>query len=179
MVLTPRKVSNQQFVSWASQHLTHNDRVAVETTANSWTFHDQLEPLVAAVLVANSHKLKLITASSSKTDKHDALVLAKLLAANLLPTIWVPPQHVRDLRNITQHRWQLIQKRTAAKNRWHAIFLHQPHIQIPTGNPLQPSQEDWWQNLSISPVERSQIKHYWLISHHCNDLIQEWVSQRR
>jgi transposase len=172
LVLAPRKVSNHQFASWANKHLTQTDKVAVEATTNSWTFHDQLEPLVKAVFVANSHKLKLITASSNKTDKHDALVLAKLLAANLLPTIWVPPQHVRDLRNITQHRWQLIQKRTSAKNRLHAI-LHQNNIQIPTGNPFQSSQEEWWQNLPISPVERLQIKHYWSIIHHCHDLIQE------
>jgi transposase len=84
LVLEPKRVSNHQFASWANKHLTLADKVAVEATTNSWTFHDQLEPLVEAVFVANSHKLKLITASSSKTDKHDALVLANLLAVTSL-----------------------------------------------------------------------------------------------
>lgn len=172
VLLSPKKISNQRFASWAHKHLQPGDQVALEATSNSWTYHDQLEPMVKDVVVANSYKLKLISASSAKTDKHDALVLAKLLAANLLPTVWVPPQHVRDLRNMTQHRWQLIQKRTAAKNRLHAI-LHQHNIHIPTGSPFQSSRKDWWHNLAISPVEQLQIKHYWLTIQHCNDLLQE------
>jgi transposase len=75
LVLSPRKISNQQFGSWANNYLKSSDKVALEATSNSWAFHDQLEPIVKCVFVANSHKLKLITASSCKTDKHDALVL--------------------------------------------------------------------------------------------------------
>lgn len=172
VLLSPKKISNQRFASWAHKHLKPSDQIALEATNNSWTYHDQLEPMVKDVFIANSCKLKLIAASSAKTDKHDALVLAKLLAANLLPTVWVPPQHVRDLRNITQHRWQLIQQRTAAKNRLHGV-LHQHNIQYPTGSPFQSSREEWWHNLTISSVERLQIKHYWLTIQHCNELIQE------
>ena len=172
VLLTPQKISNQRFNMWAHNHLKPSDQVAIEATTNSWTFHDQLEPLVNCVLVANSYKLKLITASSCKTDKHDAMVLAKLSAANLLPTVWVPPPPVRELRNITHHRWQLIQERTTAKNCLHAI-LHQHNILVPTGNPFLASQEEWWQNLALSPVEKLQIKHYWLTIHHCRELIQE------
>jgi transposase len=172
VLLSPKKISNQRFAPWAHKHLQPSDQVALEATSNSWTYHDQLEPMVKDVVVANNYKLKLISASSAKTDKHDALVLAKLLAANLLPTVWVPPQHVRDLRNMTQHRWQLIQERTAAKNRLHAI-LHQHNFHIPSGSPFQSSRKDWWHNLAISPVEQLQIKHYWLTIQHNNDLLQE------
>lgn len=98
VVLTPQKVAVDQFESWARQHLKVTDHVALEATTNSWEFYDQLKPLVAEVAVANCFQLKLISASGRKTDKQDALVLAKLLAANLLPTVWVPPQPVRELR---------------------------------------------------------------------------------
>jgi len=76
----------------------------MEDTSNTWEFYDQLISLVAAVSVANCHQLCLISVSAAKTDKHDALILSKLLAANLLPAVWVTPQHVRDLRNLTRHR---------------------------------------------------------------------------
>ena len=92
VVLTPQKVAVEHFESWARQHLSATDHVALEATTNSWEFHDQLKPLVAQVAVANTFQLKLISASGRKTDKHDAVVLAKLLAANLLPMVWVPPQ---------------------------------------------------------------------------------------
>ena len=79
----------------------------------------------------------MITSSASKTDRHDALVLVKLAAAELLPTVWVPPQDVRELRAITQHRTQLIQERGSAQNRLHDI-LHRynpvsyTHLTLPT-----------------------------------------------
>ena len=88
--------------------LSASDWVALEATTNSWAFYDQLSPMVERVFVANCYKMKLISASAAKTDRHDALVLAKLLAANLLPTVWVPPQHVRELRNLTRHRSKLV-----------------------------------------------------------------------
>ena len=102
VVLTPQKVAVARFECWARQHLIATDHVALEATTNSWAFHDQLKPLVAEVAVANCFQVKLISASGRKTDKQDALVLAKLLAAHLLPTVWVPPQPVRELRAADQ-----------------------------------------------------------------------------
>ena len=90
VLLSPNKISNQQFASWVHNHLNPSDQVALEATSNSWAFHDQLEPMVKGVFVANSYKLKLITASSAKTDKHDAMVLAKLLAATCCPQSGYP-----------------------------------------------------------------------------------------
>jgi transposase len=104
MALTPHKVAVERFAAWARQHLQSTDHIALKATTNSWTFHDQLKPLVAEVAVANCFQVKLISASARKTDKQDALVLAKLLAAYLLPTVWVPPQPVRELRALTSHR---------------------------------------------------------------------------
>jgi hypothetical protein len=89
LVLTPQKVAIDYFPSWAKTHLQASDHVALEATSNSWVLHDQLKPLVKTVAVANTFQLKLISASAAKTDKQDALVLAKLLAANLLPAVWL------------------------------------------------------------------------------------------
>ena len=90
-----KKITTARFAQWAEGNLQASDWVALEATTNSWTFYDQLSPMVERVSVANCYKMKLISASAAKTDRHDALVLAKLLAANLLPTVWVPPHHVR------------------------------------------------------------------------------------
>jgi transposase len=104
VVMKPHKVAVQQFPAWAQANLMATDQVALETTSNAWTFHDILTPQVGHVFVANTFQLKVISASARKTDKHDALVLAKLLAAGVLPTVWVPPQPVRELRALTSHR---------------------------------------------------------------------------
>jgi transposase len=100
VVLSPQKVSVERFETWARSHLQPSDSVGLEATTNAWAFHDLLLPIVQSVTVANSHKIRMISASPTKTDKHDAIVLAKLLAAHLLPAVWVPPQAVRNLRRL-------------------------------------------------------------------------------
>jgi transposase len=72
--------------------------VVIESTTNAWHVYDLLEPLVAEVLVANPIKVKQIAYARVKTDKKDTLILARLLAAKLVPTVWVPPKHACELR---------------------------------------------------------------------------------
>ena len=170
--LAPQKISIQQFTDWAHKHLQASDHVAIEATTNSWAVHDQLVSIVDQVAVANTNKLKMITSSASKTDRHDALVLAKLSAADLLPTIWVPPQDVRELRDITQHRTQLIRDRGAAQNRLHDI-LHRHNLTLPEGNPFRSTNEGWWKELALSRMEQLQVRHYWETMHLLNQQIAE------
>ena len=149
LVLKPFKVPVEHLERWVKSNLRKTDQIAIEATSNSWAIHDLLQPFVGHVSVANSYKLKLISASSRKTDKHDALVLASLLAANLLPTIWVPPQEVRELRRLMQHRTQLVQKRSSAKTQLHAI-LHKNNLHLPEGGPFTQENELWWAKLPLS-----------------------------
>jgi transposase len=94
------------------------------------------------------------------------------LAAQILPCVWVPPQHVRELRMLTRHRTQLVQQRTPTKNRLHAL-LHRHNLQLPEGDPFSPTNTAWWQALPLSSVERLQLQHYWLTIMHLNGLIDE------
>ena len=171
-LLAPQKVSIQRFADWAHQHLEPSDRVAIEATTNSWAIHDQLTSIVHQVAVANTNKLKMITSSASKTDRHDALVFPKLAAAELLPTVWVPPQHVRELRGITQHRTQLIQERGSAQNRLHDI-LHRHNLTLPDGDPFKRTNEGWWKELALSSMEQLQVRHFWETMHSLNHQIAE------
>jgi len=82
---------------WAQKHLRNNDHIAVEATTNTWALHDLIKPFVGKITVAHPQKVRWIAASKVKHDKHDALVLARLLAANLIPDVWIPPAHVRQL----------------------------------------------------------------------------------
>jgi len=100
VLLKPRKVTNEQMPDWAVGHLCLDDRVVIESTTNTWHVYDLLAPLVAEVKVANPIRIKQIAEAHTKTDKRDALILARLLAANLIPEVWVPPVHVRELRQL-------------------------------------------------------------------------------
>jgi hypothetical protein len=93
VVLRPIKLSLLEFTAWAPTHLRLTDAVVIEATTNSWWFVDLVQPLVLSVTVAHPRDLQLITAARVKTDARDARKLAKLLAAGLIPGIWVSPPH--------------------------------------------------------------------------------------
>src|SRR5215472_15763192 len=139
VVLSPRRVDLDDFLSWSQQHLRSTDAVVLEATTNAWHLCDQLRPLVTSVTVAHPLLVKLITTARVKTDARDTLHLARLLAAGLIPTVWIPPQEVRELRALIAHRNRLICQRTQAKNRLRSA-LHRYNIVPPSGGLFAPAQ---------------------------------------
>jgi transposase len=171
-LLKPVKIKIKNFPTWAQENLSVNDSVALEATINSWKIHDDLQDIVAEVLVANSYKIKLISSSATKTDRHDALVLAKLLAANLLPTVWVPPERVRELRELTRYRSKLVGERNKLKSQLHNI-LHKKNLALPVGGPFTEKNELWWGDLPLNEVEKMQIGHHWQSIHQFDKQVSE------
>ena len=108
VVLPPRRGAAAAFEAWARAELTTTDAVVLEATTTAWQVHDLLVPLVASVTVAHPLMVKLIAAARVKTDRRDTINLAKLLAANLIPVVWVPPVVVRELRGLLAHRRRLV-----------------------------------------------------------------------
>jgi transposase len=154
--LKPQRVSLDDLPAWAKDHLSLEDTAVLEATGNAWFVYDLLAPLVGRCAVANPLQVKWISAAAVKTDKQDALRLARLLAANLVPEVWVPPHHVRELRAFIAHRRQLVKQQTRLKNQLHGI-LHRHHILPPPGDPFAVHNRDWWRDLQLSPTERLRL----------------------
>ena len=157
IVLAPRKLSLERFARWAPEHLTPRDQVVLEATVNAWTLYDQLTPLVQEVKIAHPLLVKLISAARVKTDTRDTLHLARLLAAGLIPEVWVPPPPVRELRVLVAHRQRLVRQRTQAANRLHSV-LHAHQITPPPGRLGSASQQAWWEQLELPAVERLRVQ---------------------
>ena len=172
VVLKPRRVTFERFESWINKALRPSDEVVLEATTNAWHGHDLLAPKVAQVIVAHPYHVKLIAAAAVKTDKRDALALAKLLAAHMIPPVWVPPHHVRDLRAIIAHRNRLVSQRTAAKNRMHSI-LHRHNLTPPQGDPFAPNNQAWWNDLKLPASEKLRLKQDMSIINYLSPLIDE------
>ena len=172
IVLQPRRVALNSFERWIGRHLRPGDEVVLEATSNAWLIHDLLEPLVNRVVVAHPYHVKLISAATVKTDKRDTLALAKLLAAKMIPKVWVPPQHVRELRALIAHRKRLISQRTAAKNRLHSI-LHRHNLTPPDGRPFSDDHRAWWDKLALPSSETLRLRQDWIIIEQLSDLIAE------
>ncbi len=156
-ILAACRVEHVDLEDWLAKHLLRADRVVIESTTNAWHVYDLLEPLVAEVLVANPIKVKQIACARVKTDKKDTFILARLLAANLVPTVWVPPKHVRELRQLISHRRRVAGMHTQVVNRMHSV-AHRHHLNHPKGKDFQPKNTGWQRDESLSRLEKMQLE---------------------
>jgi transposase len=157
IVLPPRRFGFESFRLWAAEHLGPSDAVVLEATSNAWLLHDQLESRVARVTVANPVAVKLISSARVKTDASDTLKLARLLAADLIAAVWVPPLPVRELRALIAHRKRLIKQQTQARTRLHGVLQRQ-NIEPPAGKAFAAGAHAWWLSLPLSPSEHLRVR---------------------
>jgi transposase len=95
--------------------------VAMEATGVYWKpVYYVLEDAFSRVLVVNARHVKQVP--GRKTDQSDAEWLCQLLAHGLLRGGFVPPQPIRDLRDLTRRRKILIQERQREANRLHKVL---------------------------------------------------------
>jgi transposase len=99
-----------------AQSLGADDRVVLEATGNALAVVRVVQPYVSEVVLAHPKKLRAICEAKVKTDKADARTLAELLAADLIPQVWVGDEQTRLLRRLVSRRRQLVKQRTATKN---------------------------------------------------------------
>ena len=156
-ILAACRVEHLDLEDWLPKHLLQTDRVVIESTTNAWHVYDLLKPLVAEVLVANPIKVKQIACARVKTDKKDTLILARLLSANLVPTVWVPPKHVRELRQLISHRRRMASMHTQVVNRMHSV-AHRHHLNHPKGKDFQAKNTGWQRDESLSRLEKMQLE---------------------
>jgi transposase len=94
--------------------------VALESTGVLWKpVWNILEGRFTLLLVNPRHLKKV---PGRKTDVSDAQWIAQLLQCGLLRGSFVPPRAVRDWRDLTRHRAQLVAEHTRVANRIHKLL---------------------------------------------------------
>ena len=172
MVLPTRRVEMENYPKWAKTNLRPGDAVVIEATTNTWTLYDVTLPCVSKVVVAHPLEVKQIANARVKTDKHDVNCLARLLVADLIPEVWVPPLEVRELRTLIAHRRRLVKMRTMTHNRLHSV-VHRNNLVPPEGGFFADKNRSWWESLTLSPVEKLQAGQNLSMLDHLESLIAE------
>jgi transposase len=157
VVVEPVRIEHGDLESWLKKHIQPTDYVVIESTTNAWHIYDLLVPLAEKVLVANPIKVKQIAQARVKTDIRDTLILARLLAANMVPIIWVPPAHVRNLRYLLSQRRNLVGMHTAIVNRMHSV-AHRHHLDHPRGKRFNEKNTKWQRDNVLSDSEQFQLE---------------------
>lgn len=153
-VMTPRRISMAKFREWTGANLCEGDAVVIETTTNVWDIYDIVAPLSTRTVVAHAGAVRQIAEARVKTDKEDVKRLIRLLIADIVPEVWVPPAHVRELRGMISYRNRLVKMGTMVRNRLQSL-IHRHNLILPKGKLLD---EVWWQEQKMSTLEKMQIQ---------------------
>jgi transposase len=102
---------------------TASSAIAVEATAPTWHFIDQIASCVATVCVVDTRKTKLKAGYAAKTDRLDARRLADALRRESVVSVYGPSPAIRELRELSRHRLALTQLRTRVLQRMRALLV--------------------------------------------------------
>jgi transposase len=104
----------EELARWLVQEQCRS--VAIESTGVYWKpVYNILEKAGRVVVLVNAQHVKNVP--GRKTDIKDAEWLATLLRVGLLRSSFVPPQEIRELRDLTRYRTQVVRQRADECNR--------------------------------------------------------------
>ena len=153
-VIRPRRVEMTKFRAWAKNNLQAGDAVVIETTTNVWDIYDIVVPLVSRAVVAHAGAVRQIAEARVKTDKEDIKRLLRLLIADIVPEVWVPPVEVRELRGLISYRQRVVKTGAMIRNRLHSL-LHRHNLALPEEGLLN---KEWWEQQELSSLEKFQVR---------------------
>lgn len=121
---------------------------AVEASTKGVFVYDYLHSKNIDIKVANPNKMRLIAQSEKKTDKEDAKIIADYLRTKMLPICYMPNKEEREARDLVRHRKNIVNTRTAMKNKIRAI-LSREGIELPYSDILGVEALDDLKKISI------------------------------
>lgn len=96
--------------------------VAVEATGNWYWIVEEIEQAGCKPLLVHPRKAKVMLGCINKTDKLDVHGMNRLQRTGTLPTVWIAPPEIRDLRELPRTRMFLSRQRARLKNRIQATL---------------------------------------------------------
>jgi transposase len=141
-----------------AQSLGPTDQVVLEATGGALAIARILEPHVDRVVMANAMAVRAIASAKAKTDRLDARMLARLLAAGFLPGVWMGDERTRLLRRLVSRHAQLVRQRTRAKNQIHAVLQRTLKGRPPVSDLFGKGGRAWLDDLELPADERETVE---------------------
>jgi transposase len=149
--------------------------VAVEATGNWYWIVQEIEEAKMLPLLVHPRKAKLMLGMINKTDKLDVHGLNRLQRTGTLPTVWIPPMGLRDLRELTRTRAVLGGQRTRLKNRIGATLAKYALQLTGYSDPYGcKARQEMTQRVSQLPVQTRHVTEL-LLKH--LDFVQEQIEE--
>ncbi len=138
-----------------------DSRVAVESTMNWIPFYEQVEALGFKVVLSNPLMTKAVAAARIKNGKVDSKILAELMRTDFLPTAYIQPKEIRDLKELIRQRAVYVEMRTRIKNKIHSVLFKTGDKHEFT-NLFGKAGRKFLKDLQIAPVYRTELNRYLL-----------------
>lgn len=151
--------SDRPSVRQALSEYTGNSRVALEASSHWYWVVDELQEMGFDVVLSHPTKTKAIGSAKIKTDKIDASMLCRLLAADMLPQAHICDPTVRELRSYLRHRCALVNVRTQAKNHIHSVLAGYG-LKCPVGSVFSQKGRSWLSSQALRPLHREEVDRY-------------------
>lgn len=103
--------------------LEETDSLAVEATGNSRWLVSLVEKRVSRVVIVNAREFEVIKRSVKKTDRRDALNLARFLAVDMLPEVRRKSEQAQAVQRLNETRNKMVSLKTGLLNKIHALAV--------------------------------------------------------
>ncbi len=140
-----------------ARSLAADDRVVLEATGNALAIAKIVAPQVGEVVLAHARKVRAIAEAKVKSDGVDACTLAELLAADLVPRVWIGDERTRLLRRLVSRRRQLVKQSTRAKNEIQSVLMRTLQERPPVSDVFGKGGRVWLSELELAIDERETV----------------------
>ncbi len=148
------KIANtSEEIQHLMESLPEGPKTAALEASRHWGWlHDELEKYTDEVLLGNPLEMKAIAHAKIKTDAIDSETIYHLLRTDLLPTCFVPPKEIREIKDQIRFRRFLVMLRTMIKCQIHTL-VDRNHV-------LQPGQrthQDLFSKKGVEALKQVQL----------------------
>lgn len=133
-------------------------QVAVEATGPTWAFVDAVTALGMRACVVDPRKTKIKAGFAAKTDRLDARRLADALRRESVVSIYVPPPAIRELRELSRGRQQLVRTRTRVVQAIRALLLRQDAPEPPVTSLLGVKGLAWLKTIHVAGASEATLR---------------------
>ncbi|MDP2318270.1 MAG: IS110 family transposase [Acidobacteriota bacterium] len=133
-------------------------QLAVEATGPTWAFVDAVTARGVHACVVDPRKTKLKAGFAAKTDRLDARRLADALRRDSVVSIYVPPPAIRELRELSRGRQQIVRLRTKVVQAIRALLLRQDVADPPVRTLTSRAGLAWLRTVQLGPTSDGTLR---------------------
>jgi len=143
-------------------NLGEETKVVIESMSSWYWLYDLLTGEGFEVVISNPVKTKAIASAKIKNDKIDSHMLAQLLRADLISTVYVSSLETRKLKELLRHRSRLVRDATRMKNRIHMLLMKN-NLRSPFSDLFGVQGLSYLQEIDLPAYHRHQVETYLLL----------------